>query len=82
MEASSSSGASSSECDGLCKSQAVTFTVEFDDEPKNPKRMPKNLSSARLMGKQKLSEEILTKKQRLAEERRKVNYCEVIYLAG
>lgn len=75
MEASSSSGASSSsDCNGLSKSQAVTFTVDFDEGPKNLRKMPKHLSSARLTGKQKLSEESLAKKQRLAEERRQVKY--------
>lgn len=54
-------------------SQAVSFTVDFDEPKKKPKRIPKNLSSERLQKRQELSRESLAEKQRQAEERRKVS---------
>ena len=54
-------------------SQAVSFTVDFDEPKKKPRRLPKNLSAERLQRRQELSHERLAEKQRLAEERRKVN---------
>lgn len=53
-------------------SQAVSFTVDFGEPKKKPRRLPKNLSSERLQKRQELSHERLAEKQRLAEERRKV----------
>ena len=53
-------------------SQAVSFTVDFDEPKKKPRRLPKNLSSERLQKRPELSHESLAEKQRLAEERRKV----------
>ena len=73
---SASGGPHASQAEGCTedtKSQAVTFTVDFGDEkPKNLGKMPKQLSSARYRNKQKLSQEVIATKQRLAEERRKV----------
>ena len=51
------------------KSQALSFSVGFEEPPKNPKRMPKNLRAKR---KPELSEASIAEKQRLAEKRRKV----------
>jgi len=56
------------------KSQAVTFTVDFEEKPKNSRRIPKNLTSARTRKGKKVSEETIAEKQKLAEERRKVKY--------
>ena len=53
-------------------SQAVSFTVDFDEPKKKPRRIPKNLSAERLQKRQELSHERLAEKQRQAEERRKV----------
>ena len=54
----------------ISKNEAVSFTVDFDEPAKNPRRMPKNLRNRR---KRELSEASLAEKQKLAEERRKVS---------
>ena len=51
------------------KTQAVSFTVGFDEPAKNPRRMPKHLRTKR---KAELSEATIAEKQKLAEKRRKV----------
>lgn len=51
-------------------SQAVSFTVDFGEPKKKPKRLPRNLSSERLQKRQELTHESLAEKQRLAKERR------------
>ena len=55
------------------KNQAMSFSVGFDELPKNHRRMPKHLSD-RTRQKPELSEARLAEKQKLAEMRRKVRY--------
>lgn len=57
-------------------SQAVSFTVDFGEPNKKPKRLPRNFSSERLQKRQELTYESLAEKQRLAKERREVRKCE------
>lgn len=51
------------------KNQALSFSVGFEEPPKNLKRMPKNLRAKR---KPELSEASIAEKQLQAEKRRKV----------
>ena len=73
MAARSANGVPTLENESPEKSQAVSFTVDFNDQPpKNPRRMPRQLSSAKTRNR-KVSEESIAEKQKKAEERRKVN---------
>jgi hypothetical protein len=56
------------------KSQALSFSVGFEEPPKNPRRVPKHLRAKR---KPELSEESIAEKQRQAEKRRKVRFIAV-----
>ncbi len=60
----------SEEANGVSKTQAASFSLDFTEPAK--KKMPRNLSGAR-MGKQKVSQASVEEKQRLADERRKVS---------
>lgn len=54
------------------KSQALSFSVGFEEPAKNPRRMPKHLAQARTRRKPELSEASIAEKQMMAEQRRKV----------
>lgn len=62
--------------EGGSKSQAVSFSVVFEEPANNARRMPKHLAQARK--KPELSEASIAEKQLMAEKRRKVTIA--IYL--
>lgn len=66
--------------EGSSRSQALSFSVGFEEPAKNPTRMPKHLAQARKKRKPELSEASIAEKQMMAEKRRKVGATSPILL--